>query len=64
VETQLRKAPLLNEMLLGNGQKNDASNNLSSQMFITAHVESNKNWNQLTQTEKQRILFGSDSLLS
>lgn len=64
VETQLRKAPLLNEMLSGNGQENDASNNLSSQMFITAHVESNKNWNQLTPTEKQRILFGSDSLLS
>jgi hypothetical protein len=61
VTEQFRKAPSLNEMLGRNGQEN---NNLSSQMFITAHVESNKDWNQLTSSEKQRILFGSDSLLS
>lgn len=61
VNEQLRKAPSLNEMLGKNGQEN---NILSSQMFITAHVESNKRWNQLTSSEKQRILFGSDSLLS
>ena len=54
VNAQLRKAPSLNEML---------KSNLSSQMFITAHVESNKSWKELSQNEKQRILF-SDSFRS
>ena len=62
VNPQLRKAPSLNEMLSG-GKENNVSN-LSSQMFITAYVESSKSWNQLSSTEKLRILFGSDSLLS
>lgn len=60
VDEQLRKAPSLNEMLCGNAQLKNASN-LTSQMFVTAHVESNRRWNQLSPTEKQRILFGSDS---
>ena len=63
VDTQLREAPSLNEMLCGSDQDKNASN-LTSQMFVTAHVESNRRWNQLSSTEKQRILFGSDSLLS
>ena len=62
VNTQLRKAPSLNEMLL-DGKDYDVSN-LSSQMFITAHADSSKSRNQLSSKEKLRILFGSDSLLS
>ena len=65
INTELRKAPSLNKIMLWDrGQQNNLSNELSSQMFVTCHVESNKSWDRLSQTEKQRILFGSDSLLS
>lgn len=63
VDAQLRKAPSLNKMLCGGNQDKNAFN-LTSQMFVTAHVESNRRWNEISSTEKQRILFGSDSLLS
>lgn len=64
VNSLLRKAPSLNEMLWGVGQGDNVPNKLSGQMFVTGYVESNKSWDQLSLTEKQRILFGSDSLLS
>jgi hypothetical protein len=51
-------------MLWGVGQEDNEPNKLSGQMFVTGYVESNKSWDQLSLTEKQRILFGSDSLLS
>lgn len=64
VNSLLRKAPSLNEMLWGVGQEDNEPNKLSGQMFVTGCVDSNKSWDQLSLTEKQRILFGSDSLLS
>ncbi|KAL3802180.1 hypothetical protein HJC23_001724 [Cyclotella cryptica] len=64
VNSLLRKAPSLDEMLWGMGQGDNAPKKLSGHMFVTGYVESNKSWDQLSSTEKQRMLFGSDSLLS
>lgn len=64
VHSQLRNAPSLKEMLYENGNETDDESNLCSQMFTTAYVENNECWSQRSFRERQRILFGSDSLLS
>ena len=75
VDSRLRAAPLLAEMLSGSGNKIEGQKNLEQQerstsptvigsMFITGYVERNKSWDNLSLNEKQRLLFGSDSLLS
>jgi len=56
VDKQLRLAPPLDDML--------SASDAGSILFTTGCVRNNHNWDKSSLTEKRRILFGSDSLLS
>eukprot|EP00579_Thalassiosira_antarctica_P005524 CAMPEP_0201893392 /NCGR_PEP_ID=MMETSP0902-20130614/38495_1 /ASSEMBLY_ACC=CAM_ASM_000551 /TAXON_ID=420261 /ORGANISM="Thalassiosira antarctica, Strain CCMP982" /LENGTH=1751 /DNA_ID=CAMNT_0048425149 /DNA_START=52 /DNA_END=5307 /DNA_ORIENTATION=- len=57
VDKQLRSAPPLDQMLL-------SDSGVAGSMFTTGCGGNSHNWDTLSLTEKRRILFGSDSLLS
>lgn len=56
VDTRLRSAPFLDEILI--------ESDVGSTLFTTGSVESNRSWDKLSLAEKRKILFGSDSLIN
>ena len=55
IDQRLRLVPTLGTML---------SETDSASMFVTGLMESNKSWDSYSLDEKQRIVFGSDSLVN
>lgn len=56
VDTRLRSAPFLDEILV--------ESDVGSTLFTTGCAESNHSWVKLSLAEKRKILFGSDSLIN
>lgn len=56
VDKQLRSAPPLKEMIL--------ETEVNSMLFTSGCLRNYHNWDQLSMTERRRVLFGSDSLLN